>query len=162
MSVKSIDKDYDTLTITALAEFEAAPEQVWELWADPRKLERWWGPPTHPATVPQHDLTPRGTVTYFMTGPDGETYHGWWEVISVERPEKLRFRDGFAEEDGTRRDDMPISDVTVTFAARDGGTVVEVVTAFADREQMEEQISMGAIDGVACAMSQMDAILADA
>ena len=97
-----------------------------------------------------------------MTGPDGETYHGWWEVLSVDPPEKLRFRDGFAEEDGTRRDDMPISDVTVTFTARDGGTVVEVVTAFADREQMEEQISMGAIDGAACAMSQMDAILADA
>jgi hypothetical protein len=26
--------------------------------ADPRQLERWWGPPTHPATFTKHDLAP--------------------------------------------------------------------------------------------------------
>ncbi|MBF4992786.1 SRPBCC domain-containing protein [Arthrobacter gandavensis] len=86
MSVRSIDKDYDALTVTALAEFEAGPEKVWELWADPRKLEGWWGPPTYPATVSEHSLIPGGSVTYFMTGPDGKTYHGWWAVQQVDTP----------------------------------------------------------------------------
>ncbi|MGW9405638.1 SRPBCC family protein [Arthrobacter sp. NPDC055585] len=160
MSVKSIDKDYDALTITALAEFEAAPETVWELWADPRKLEGWWGPPTYPATVREHELSPGGTVTYFMTGPDGKTYHGWWNVLAVDRPRQLSFQDGFADEDGARREDMPVTAVSVTLTARDGGTDVEVVTSFADRSQMEELISMGAVEGAAEAMSQMDAVLA--
>ena len=160
MSVKSIDKDYDTLTITALAEFEAAPEKVWELWADPRKLEGWWGPPTYPATVREHSLAPGGSVTYVMTGPDGKTYHGWWTVLAADRPRQLSFRDGFAYENGTRRDDMPVTEVTVTLTARDGGTSAEVVTAFADRTQMDELISMGAVEGSAEAMSQMDALLA--
>lgn len=160
MSVKSIDKNYDNLTITALAEFEATPERVWELWADPRKLEGWWGPPTYPATVQQHELVPGGGVTYFMTGPDGKTYHGWWTVLAVEAPRQLSFRDGFADEDGTRREDMPITEVSVTLTARDGGTAAEVVTAFADRTQMEELISMGAVEGAAEAMTQMDALLA--
>ena len=159
MSVKSIDKDYDSLTITALAEFEAAPEKVWELWADPRKLEGWWGPPTYPATVRDHDLVPGGRVTYFMTGPDGKTYHGWWRVLAVDAPRQLSFRDGFAREDGTPREDMPVTEVTVTLTARDGGTAAEVVTAFADRPQMEELISMGALEGAEAAMSQMDALL---
>ena len=35
--------------------------------ADPRRLERWWGPPTHSATVVDHDLRPGGRVTYYMT-----------------------------------------------------------------------------------------------
>lgn len=162
MSVKSIDKNYDTLTITALAEFEATPEQVWELWADPRKLEGWWGPPTYPATVQQHELVPGGSVTYFMTGPDGNTYHGWWNVLTVEPPRQLSFRDGFADEDGTPQEDMPITEVTVTLTARDGGTTAEVVTAFPDRTQMDALISMGAVEGYPEAMSQMDAVLATA
>ena len=58
------------------AEFDAPIERVWQLWADPRQLERWWGPPSHPATVERHDLTPGGDVTYFMTGPEGEKHRG--------------------------------------------------------------------------------------
>jgi uncharacterized protein YndB with AHSA1/START domain len=58
MSVTSVEKDVDNLTLTLLADFDAPPTQVWQLWANPRQLERWWGPPTHPATVEQHDLTP--------------------------------------------------------------------------------------------------------
>ena len=32
--------------------------RAWQLWADPRQLERWWGPPTYPATVVDHDSSP--------------------------------------------------------------------------------------------------------
>ena len=51
MTVTAVRKDPDALTMTLTAEFDASPERVWELWADPRQLERWWGPPTYPATV---------------------------------------------------------------------------------------------------------------
>ena len=50
MTVTAVHKDPDALTLTLTAEFDASPERVWELWADPRQLERWWGPPTYPAT----------------------------------------------------------------------------------------------------------------
>src|SRR5205823_731247 len=77
MTVTSVDTDYDSLTITLIADFDAPIERVWDLWSDPRKLERWWGPPTHPATFEKHDLTPGGEATYFMTGPDGAMWgHG--------------------------------------------------------------------------------------
>ena len=46
MTVTAVHKDPDALTMTLTAEFDASPERVWQLWADPRQLERWWGPPT--------------------------------------------------------------------------------------------------------------------
>ena len=50
LSITSVDTDYDNLTISLIADFDAPIEQVWELWSDPRKLERGWGPPGYPAT----------------------------------------------------------------------------------------------------------------
>ena len=44
MSVISVDTDYDNLTITLIADFDAPIDQVWGLWSDPRKLERWLRP----------------------------------------------------------------------------------------------------------------------
>jgi dihydrofolate reductase len=44
--------------MTIEAEFDASPERVWQLWANPRQLERWWGPPKYPATFTRHDLAP--------------------------------------------------------------------------------------------------------
>ena len=48
MSVTSVDKDFDNLTLTLVADFDAPLESVWQLWADPRLLERWWGPADPP------------------------------------------------------------------------------------------------------------------
>ena len=42
MSVTSVDKDFESLTLTLVADFDARTERVWQLWADPRQLERWW------------------------------------------------------------------------------------------------------------------------
>ena len=58
MTVTAVRKDPADLSMTLTAEFDASPERVWQLWADPRQLERWWGPPTYPATVTAHDLAP--------------------------------------------------------------------------------------------------------
>jgi uncharacterized protein YndB with AHSA1/START domain len=161
MSVTSVEKDVDNLTLTLLADFDAPPTQVWQLWADPRQLERWWGPPTHPATVEQHDLTPGGKVTYFMTGPEGEKYHGWWGVNSVDPPSSLEFNDGFADQDGTPIDEMPNSTIHMQLTEQEGGTRMELRSTFASREQMEKLVSMGMVEGLQEAVGQMDALLAD-
>jgi uncharacterized protein YndB with AHSA1/START domain len=159
MSVTSVDKDPDTLTLTLIADFDAPPEEVWELWADPRRLERWWGPPTYPATFEEHDLTPGGRVTYYMTGPDGETPHGWWRVTSVDPPTSLEFVDGFADADGTPVADMPTSTVRVQMTEHDGGTRMELRSVFDSREHMEQLIAMGMEEGLTQAVGQMDAVL---
>lgn len=160
MTVTSVDKDLDNLTLTLVADFGAAVERVWQLWADPRQLERWWGPPMYPATVKEHDLTPGGEVTYFMTGPEGEQFHGWWRITSVDPPASLEFTDGFADQDGTPNADMPITTVRLQLTEReDGGTRMELRSVFASQEQMEQLLGMGMLEGLRQAVGQMDALL---
>jgi uncharacterized protein YndB with AHSA1/START domain len=159
LSVLRVDKDLDSLTLTVVAEFDAPPERVWRLWADPRKLERWWGPPTYPATVEEHELTPGGAVTYFMTGPDGERSHGWWRVTAADPPRSLEFTDGFADQDGKPVAELPTTAVQVRLSERDGGTRMVVRSVFASREHMEQIVRMGAVDAFAQALGQMDELL---
>ncbi|MDQ3029759.1 MAG: SRPBCC domain-containing protein [Actinomycetota bacterium] len=161
MSVTSVDKDFDHLTLTLVADFGAPLERGWQLWADPRQLERWWGPPSHPATVEQHDLTPGGDVTYFMTDPEGEQYRGWWRVTSVNPPRSLEFTDGFADQDGTPLADMPITTTRMELTEHDGGTRMQLRSVFDSREQMDQLLSIGAAEGLQQAVGQMDALLAD-
>jgi uncharacterized protein YndB with AHSA1/START domain len=106
MTVTAVRKDAQALTLTLDAEFDASPERVWQLWADPRQLERWWGPPTYPATVTSHDLNPGGRVEYHMTGPEGDQPKGLWEVVEVVPPHRLVFKDLFANEDGSPNTDL--------------------------------------------------------
>jgi uncharacterized protein YndB with AHSA1/START domain len=160
MSVTSVDKDFDNLTLTLIADFAAPIERVWQLWADPRRLERWWGPPTHPATMEEHDLTPGGEVTYFMTGPEGTKHRGWWRIISVDPPTSLEFTDGFADQDGTPVAHMPTTTVRVLLTEHDGGTRMELRSAFNSREQMEQLVNMGVEEGLKQAVGQIDALLA--
>src|SRR5258705_1697586 len=107
MTVTAVRKDLERLTLSLDAEFDAPPARVWELWADPRQLERWWGPPTYPATFTAHDLAPGGRVEYHMTGPTGDQPRGYWDVVEAEAPHRLVFVDGFAHDDGTPNDDFP-------------------------------------------------------
>jgi uncharacterized protein YndB with AHSA1/START domain len=160
MSVTSVDKDYDNLTSTLVADFDAPMDEVWQLWADPRKLERWWGPPTYPATFEKHDLSPGGEVSYFMTGPEGDQARGWWRVTAVDPPASLQFTDGFANDDGTPNDEMPVINVDVRLSERDGGTRMEIRSTYQSREDMDQLIEMGALEGMQEAVGQMDGLLA--
>jgi uncharacterized protein YndB with AHSA1/START domain len=159
MTVTGTDKDFDNLTITLVADFEAPIERVWDLWADPRKLERWWGPPTYPATFEKHDLSPGGEVTYFMTGPEGDTHRGWWRVTAVDPPTSLEFTDGFADEEGEPKEDMPITAVQIRLSDNDGSTRMEILSSFDSRDQMQELVDMGAVEGLQQSVGQMDALL---
>ena len=160
MPVTDVKKDLDALTMTVTAEFDAGAERVWEMWSDPRQLERWWGPPSHPATFVDHEFEPGGRAAYFMTAPDGQKYHGWWRFEEVEPPARLRFEDGFADSDGNPNPDLPTSVATVTLTESDGRTTMAIESRFASRDHMEQTIEMGGEQGIREALGQIDALLA--
>jgi uncharacterized protein YndB with AHSA1/START domain len=159
MTVTSVEKDTESLTMTITARFDAPTARVWQVWEDPRQLERWWGPPTYPATVVGHDLTPGGSVTYFMTGPEGDTQHGWWRVSAVEAPRYLEFVDGFADTDGNPDPDMPVMTIRVSLHEESDGTRMQITTIFPTAQAMEQLIAMGMDEGMAAAMGQLDGLL---
>jgi uncharacterized protein YndB with AHSA1/START domain len=162
MTVTAVRKDPKALTMTLDAEFDASPERVWQLWADPRQLERWWGPPTYPATFTKHDLSPGSRVEYHMTGPEGDQPHGYWDIVEVEPPHRLVVRDGFADDDGTPNDDLPGTEFRVTIEeAGEGRTRMSIASTFASTEAMEQLLAMGMEVGLTQAVGQIDAILAE-
>lgn len=162
MTVTDIRKDLDALTLTVTAEYDVTAERAWRLWADPRQLERWWGPPSYPATVVDHDLSPGGRVSYYMTGPEGDQPHGGWDVLEVDAPRRLVVRDYFADQDGTPLQGMPQSWMSVDISDRDGGGVLVTITSRHDsREGLEQLLAMGMEEGLREAMGQIDGILVE-
>jgi uncharacterized protein YndB with AHSA1/START domain len=160
MTVTTVRKDPETLTMTLEAEFDASPERVWQLWADPRQLERWWGPPTYPATFTRHELAPGSRVEYHMTGPSGDEAHGYWEVLEVDPPHRLVFRDGFAHADGTPNRDLPMNTGSVRIEeVGSGRTRMSIESVFPSTEAMEQVLAMGMEEGLRLAVGQIDAIL---
>ena len=160
MSVTDVTKDTAAGTMTVTADYDAPVERVWQLWADPRLLERWWGPPTYPATFVDHDLSPGGHVSYYMTGPEGDKPHGWWRVTAVDAPRRLEFEDGFADDSGAPDPNMPSMTMVVTLDDRPGGgTRMVVVTTFPSAEAMDQLIAMGMEEGMTAAMGQIDDLL---
>ena len=159
MTVTSIDKNLDALTMSITSEFPAPIDAVWEMWANPRRLERWWGPPTYPATVIDHDLNPEGRVSYFMTGPEGDKHHGWWRVLAVDAPHRLEFEDGFADDSGTPNLEMPVTRTRVTLGTDADTTRMTIETSFPDRAAMDQMVEMGMVEGMSLALGQIDELL---
>jgi len=164
MTVTAVRKDPESLTLTLDAEFEATPERVWQLWADPRQLERWWGPPGYPATFTSLDLRAGGRAEYYMTGPEGKiTPLGYWEIRKVDPPRRIEVLDGFANADGTPNHDMPgpgAMNVTIE-PIGDGRTRMSIENIFPDAAAMEQLLAMGQEEGLTEAVGQIEAILAE-
>src|SRR5690349_6710644 len=130
MPVTDITKDVDNRTLTITAEFGAPVERVWALYEDPRQLEQVWGPPEYPATFVDHDLRPGARTTYYMTSPEGEKFAGYWDITGVEPTSRFTFQDGFATEDLSPNDSLPVSENAYVFSATDGGTQAVFTSTF--------------------------------
>ena len=162
MTVTAVHKDPAAATLTLTAEFDASPERVWQLWADPRQLERWWGPPTYPATFTSHELSPGYRVHYHMTGPEGDQPHGYWDLVEVQPPNRLTFRDGFANADGSPSDEFPEGETIVNIQPiGEGRTRMEIESRSQSTAALEQVLAMGMEQGLIDAVGQIDAILAE-
>ena len=162
MTVFSTTKDPENLTLTLVAEFDATPEQVWRVWEDPRKLERWWGPPSWPATFTRHDFVVGGESRYHMTGPDGETHGGYWRMQAIDKPNRIDFANGLAGPDGEPMPEIPPMSGCVTLEAVKRRTKMTVVSRFVDLAEMEMMLGMGMAEGMTQAIGQIDGLLATA
>lgn len=168
MPVTNVEKNPETLTMTVTSQFEADAGRVWQMWEDPRLLEKWWGPPTWPATFVDHDFTPGGKAGYYMTGPDGDRAGGWWRFAAIEPTGRIEFEDGFSDENGEPDAGMPTMTVEVSIeeveeSERDEGTGATTRMTIASRfnsiEDMEKLSEMGMEEGITLAVNQIDGLL---
>jgi uncharacterized protein YndB with AHSA1/START domain len=159
MPIKSVTSDPEALTLTIVGEYPVPVERLWEAYADPRQLERFWGPETWPATFTRHDMAVGGRSEYRMTGPDGSTSRGWWRFLEVEPGRGFEVEDGFAHEDGRPNEDMPTMRMAINFEPTANGSRMTSVSHFASLEAMEELLKMGMLEGIRSALGQLDGVL---
>ena len=63
MPITSVTKDPEAASMTVVAEFPCSVERLWNAYADPRQIEKFWGPVEWPATFTRHDVSPAGVRT---------------------------------------------------------------------------------------------------
>jgi len=162
VTVNPVQKDTDALTMIVSTDLDATPERVWQLWADPRQLERWWGPPSYPATFTHLELKPGGEAHYYMSGPAGDTPKGGWYIVETDPPHTIFIKDFFETQTGVPDPDYPIGAMYVTIEdIGNGKTRMSIKSEFPDLESMEKLLAMGQEEGMVEAMGQIDAILAE-
>ncbi len=159
MPITSITTNADDLSLTFVGDYSVTVERLWQAYADPRQLERFFGPPQWPVKFVQHDMVPGGFSKWEMKGPGGNEYKGWWRFSRVEQYRRIEVDDGFSTEDGT-----PITDthgrMVMLFEATTAGSRVTAISYFPDLAMME-QMAEGQAEGGRAAMEQLDDILAE-
>ena len=156
MPITTVTMDPAELTLTVVADFPVPQQRLWDAYADPRQLERFWGPPTWPATFTRQDFKAGGRSEYFMTGPNGEKWTGSWKFTAVNPISFFEAHDG---EDNADDPHGPAS-MTFTFETTPTGSRMTGVTRFPSLEAME-QSATGMEEGMRAAMPQLDALLAE-
>ena len=156
MPLTSITKDAATLTLTVVGDFAVSQQRLWDAYADPRQLERFWGPPAFPATFTRHDFKVGGRAEYFMTGPNGEKWSGSWKFIAVNPISSFEAHDG---DDNAGDENMPAGR-KFTFETTPTGSRMTCVTQFSSIEAMEHSAA-GMEEGLRAAMPQLDTLLAE-
>lgn len=161
MPVTDIQTDPDSLTVTITADYPVPARRLWDAYADPRRIERFWGPPTWPATFVRHDMFTGGRSIYFMTGPDGDRQFGLWNFRALDEGRSFEVVDGFCGPDGTPTQGMPTMRMLFIFEDTRHGSRLTCRTWFNDVGELEQLLGMGMLEGTKEAMSQIDAALSD-
>ncbi|HNG58152.1 MAG TPA: SRPBCC domain-containing protein, partial [Solirubrobacterales bacterium] len=94
-----------------------------------------------------------------MTGPEGEKAGGYWRFQVIEANRRIRFLDGFADQDGNPDEAMPAMVMEMTLDEGAGKTTMTTVTTFNSLEDLEQVLEMGMEEGIREAMGQIDALL---
>src|SRR5690606_157154 len=67
MPITSVTSDAESLTLTVVGDYPVPIQRLWDAYADPRQLEKFWGPEGWPATFTRHDMAVGGMAQYYMT-----------------------------------------------------------------------------------------------
>lgn len=161
MPVTSVTTDPQGLTMTLVGDFPVPVERLWSAFADPRQLERFWGPPGYPATFDSYDLRPGGIAHYWMTSPEGARFYGRWEFAAVEEPSRIVVLDSFADAEGAIDRSVPTGRMELTFESTTSGSRFTALSIFETTEALEQILAMGQVEGMTQAIGQLDTVLAD-
>jgi uncharacterized protein YndB with AHSA1/START domain len=107
------ETDASDREIVSSRTFDASRERVFDAFADPARLARWWGPEGFTNTFQRFELRPGGRWRFTMHAPDGTEIPNESVFLEVVRPERIAFRHLSREHP---------YDLTITLDQAEGGT----------------------------------------
>jgi uncharacterized protein YndB with AHSA1/START domain len=116
-------------TIISTRLVPAAPDDVFDAYANPEKLVRWWGPAGFTMTNEELDLRPGGEWRFVFHGPDGRDYKNHLRFAEIERPTRFV----------VDHLNGPLYHGIVTFAPEAGGTRVTMYWTFEHPDFVKKQ-----------------------
>ncbi len=159
MPITSLHVDHGARALVLVADVPVPVDRLWQAFADPRQLERFWGPPDFPATFMSFDLRPGGVARYRMTSPEDERFHAVWRITAVEEPRRIVFADLFTDAEGAVDPELPAGETVLDFAATTDGSRVTLTSSFDSTEDLDAMLAMGMEEGYRQAFGQLDAVL---
>lgn len=151
----------------------APRELVFDAWADPQHMARWWGPRITTTPVCEIDLRPGGAYRVTMRMPDGTDYPIIGHYREIIRPEKLVFTMDCREHPAawhdmvkpnrTADDLNPVGEMvaTVTFEARGDKTLLTVRIRMVNAAILAAMTGMGMHGGWSMSLDKLEELLTE-
>ena len=128
----------ETKTLIVERVFDASPERVWQSWATPEGIMKWWGPQYFTSPECKMDFRVGGRYIFCMLAPEdermgemsGKRFYSTGIYKEIVDGEKIVYTDSLSDADGNAMSgeaygmspDFPSEMlVTVTFEGLDGG-----------------------------------------
>lgn len=129
--------------------FNAPRELVFNAFKKPEHLAKWWGPKGWTLPVCSIDFRPGGVWHYCMRTTDGQM-ESWGKAIYSEivEPEKIVYIDFFSDANGGRNEDLPTTQITMTFTEHGGATKIVSRAEYASEEALRTVLDMGLVHGL--------------
>jgi uncharacterized protein YndB with AHSA1/START domain len=166
MDKTKVTKDFDNNTLIVERMFNAPRERVWEAYADPDQFVKWWGPEGWEATIKEFNLVPGGKNHYCMKCVDenqGEWFNqeSWGMMMfeSVDKPNSFTYKDYFTDAEGVLNKELPVMTITMEFIEEGGKTKLVSRGVVESKEQLEQLVNMGMIEGLTSTMDKLEAFV---
>lgn len=152
-----VNKEQHTMTV--VREFAASRPLVWDAYTKSELLEKWWAPKPWKSVTKTMDFREGGIWHYAMRGPEGEEHWGIADYLEIRPQEFFKARDSFADGEGNRNTELPVSHWQAEFTESGDITRVEYKVEYSSLEQLETVLKMGMKEGLTMAMEGLDEVL---
>lgn len=142
--------------------FDAPRELVFQAYSSCEHLTHWWGPRTWPMAECTMDFRQGGSWHYCLRGPnEGDESWGLAVFEEIVEPERLVYRDYFADEEGNVNEAMPTVLTRLEFSQEDGHTKITGRAEYPSPADLETVLEMGMVEGMTETLDRLEEHLAD-
>lgn len=153
-----VNKENNTLTIKR--DFSANRQLVWDCYTKSELLEKWFAPKPLTAKTKEMNFKEGGHWLYAMVEPNGNEHWGRTDFTEIKPIDYYKSLDGFCDENGNLKPDMPRAKWHVKFTDVNENSNVETVITYNSLKDLETVIEMGMKDGLNSTLERLDELLA--